>query len=60
MIYILIVLWIGGSQGGKAGLAVEFNDLKSCQAAAAEIRKQDGAMFTDVGTIVCAAKGERK
>lgn len=60
MIYILIVLWFGDSQQttGKAALAVEFNDHKSCQAAAAEIRRQSSDYGRRVGTLICAAKGE--
>lgn len=54
MTYILIVMWMGilSYDSGKASLSVEFNDLKSCQAAAKEIRKQSSP---DV--IICAAKG---
>lgn len=59
MIYILIVLWIGTytSSAGKAALAVEFNTIESCRAAAEEIRRQ--ADYTHkVATAVCAAKGK--
>jgi hypothetical protein len=61
MIYILIIMWYGSSTSysGKAALAVEFNDLQSCQAAAAEIRTQQD--FTHrVGTVLCAQKGAKK
>lgn len=62
MIYILIVMWLGTSSGGagKAALSVEFNDLKSCQAAAAEIKKQafEDHYYNKVGALVCAEKGK--
>lgn len=59
MTYILIVMWFGTASysSGRAALAVEFSDLKSCQAAAAEIRKQ-GGKDAPVGTLLCAAKGD--
>lgn len=60
MIYILIVLWAGqsASYSGKTALAVEFNDLASCQAAAMEIRRQQD-LASYVGTILCAQKGRK-
>lgn len=58
MTYILIVMWFGTASfsSGRAALAVEFNDLKSCQAAAAEIRKQ-GGKDAPIGAMLCAEKG---
>lgn len=62
MIYILIVMWLGTSTGGagKAAISVEFNDMQSCQAAAAEIRKQtkDEAYYNKIGALLCAQKGK--
>lgn len=57
MIYVLIVMWYGWTQGtsGKAAIAVEFNSMKACQAAAAEIKKQSSP---DV--LVCAEKGVKQ
>lgn len=56
MTYVLILMWYGltTSTSGKAALAIEFNDLKSCQAAVAEIKKQNSPDL-----IVCARKGEK-
>ena len=56
MIYILIAYLYGGTQStaGKAALAIEFNDLPACRAAAAEIRRQKSP---DV--LLCAAKGQK-
>ena len=59
MIYILIVMWMGNGTGtsGKAAITVEFNDLPSCRAAAAEITKQSDYGFRP-STILCAQKGK--
>ena len=56
MIYILILYWYGATSGaaGKTALAVEFNNAKSCLAAAEAIRKQKSP---DV--IVCSPKGQK-
>lgn len=60
MTYILIVMWMGLSNNysGKAALTMEFNSLKSCQAAAAEIKRQEQP-YAIVGTLVCAEKGKK-
>lgn len=50
MIYILIVLWM---TSGKAAIAVEFNDVKSCEAAAARIQQQSSATV-----LICTPKGK--
>lgn len=57
MTYILISMWIYSASraGAAASISVEFNDLKSCQAAAALITKQRPAHI-----LICAAKGEKK
>lgn len=57
MTYILISMWIYSASraGAAASITVEFNDLKSCQAAAALISKQRPAHV-----LICAAKGEKK
>ncbi len=53
MIYILIGIWMSS---GKAAVAIEFNDLKSCQAAAAEIHRHDN--YGGPRALFCAAKGK--
>jgi hypothetical protein len=58
MVYILIVLWFGThSSTGKAALAVEFNNIESCRAAADEIRRQADS-YSKLGAVLCAAKGK--
>jgi len=59
MIYILIVLWGSymSSSSGKAAIAVEFNDLASCRAAAAEIQRQSETGNKPYA-ILCAQKGK--
>ncbi len=61
MIYILIVMWFGqsSSYSGKAAIAVEFNTLANCQAAAAEIRRQSPDTYALTGVVMCAAKGNQ-
>lgn len=63
MIYILIVMWLGTSTGGagKSALAIEFNSLKACQAAAVEIKQQTGTYgyYNKVGVVLCAEKGSK-
>lgn len=60
MIYILIVMWFGqsASYSGKAAISVEFNSLEACQAAAKSIKQQSDT-YAQIGTIVCAAKGDK-
>lgn len=57
MKYILIIILIGVHR--SAALTVEFNDLPSCRAAAAEIQKQTEQAATVPGAILCAAKGAK-
>lgn len=59
MIYILIILW---GYSGKSTVAIEFNDLKSCQAAGNALQKQmyERAQSPSVHAVLCAPKGEKK
>lgn len=45
--------------GSATSGVVEFNDLKSCQAAAVEIKAQAGKYSNHPGVLVCAAKGQK-
>jgi hypothetical protein len=60
MSYILIVMWMGmsSSYSGKAAISVEFNSLKSCLAAADALKRQDNRGGSEIGAILCAAKGK--
>jgi len=57
MIYTLIAVWIltGTHQSSQSSVVAEFNDFKSCKAAADALYKQRPANL-----MVCAAKGVKK
>lgn len=62
MTWILIVMWFGyGSmEQGRTSIAVEFHSKEACQAAASALRKQSEGRSSQLGAMVCAAKGDKK